>query len=48
MTAELEPFTEEQMSQLLGLAKKGVGELVALQRAALGGSFAAGNDTSGR
>ena len=42
MTAELEPFTEAEMTQLLGLAMKGVDELVALQREALGGSFAAG------
>ncbi len=37
MTAEQEPFTEEEMTRLLGLAKKGVSELVALQREALGG-----------
>ena len=36
MTAELEPFTEAEMTQLLGLAKRGVSELVALQREALG------------
>ncbi len=37
MTAEREPFSESEMTQLLDLAKKGVTELVALQRAALGG-----------
>ena len=36
MTAELEPFTEAEMTQLLGLAKMGVSELVSLQREALG------------
>ncbi|MHA1536535.1 MAG: ribonuclease PH [Alphaproteobacteria bacterium] len=35
MTAEHEPFTETEMTQLLGLAKKGVAELVEMQRAAL-------------
>jgi len=34
-TAEGEPFTREQMSQLLDLASAGIGRLVALQRAAL-------------
>jgi ribonuclease PH len=37
MTAETEPFNEAEMHELLGLAKKGVGELVALQKAALAG-----------
>jgi len=36
MTAESAPFDEAEMQALLGLAKKGVGELVALQDAALG------------
>ncbi len=36
MTAEQEPFTEAEMIQLLGLAKMGISELVALQREALG------------
>lgn len=31
-TAEQEPFSEEEFSQLLGLAKKGIGELVNLQK----------------
>jgi ribonuclease PH len=35
-TAEKEPFTREQMSKLLDLAGKGIGELIALQRSALG------------
>jgi ribonuclease PH len=35
-TAEKEPFTREQMSKLLDLAGKGIAELVALQRSALG------------
>src|SRR3954468_23713731 len=34
-TAEGEPFTRAQMSQLLDLASEGIGELVKLQRAAL-------------
>jgi len=34
-TAEREPFTEEQMNQLLGLARKGIEQLVAIQRATL-------------
>ncbi len=37
-TAEQDPFTEEQLTALLGLAKKGCAELVAIQRAALGQS----------
>ena len=36
-TAEGTPFTEEQFSALMGLAKNGIGELVALQKAALEG-----------
>jgi ribonuclease PH len=35
-TAEGAPFTEEQLMELLRLAKKGVTELVALQKAAIG------------
>jgi len=35
-TAEGEPFTREQMSRLLDLAGKGISELIALQRSALG------------
>jgi len=35
-TAEGAPFTDEQLAQLIGLARKGVGELVALQKEALG------------
>jgi ribonuclease PH len=34
-TAEGEPFTREQMSQLLDLASSGIAELIRLQRAAL-------------
>jgi ribonuclease PH len=37
MTAEQEPFSETEMNQLLDLAKKGVVELVAMQRQVLGG-----------
>jgi ribonuclease PH len=37
-TAEEKPFTEEQFMMLLGLAKKGVGELARLQRLAIGRS----------
>ncbi|OQP84963.1 ribonuclease PH [Rhizobium rhizosphaerae] len=36
-TAEGTPFSEEQFSALMGLAKSGIGELVALQKAALEG-----------
>ncbi|OLP59220.1 ribonuclease PH [Xaviernesmea oryzae] len=36
-TAEGAPFTEEQFSALMGLAKAGIGELVTLQKAALAG-----------
>jgi ribonuclease PH len=35
MTAETEPFIESDMHEMLGLAKKGVSELVALQSQAL-------------
>jgi len=35
-TAEHEPFTEAEFAALLALAKKGIGELAALQRKALG------------
>ncbi len=35
-TAERQPFSEAQLQQLLGLAKQGVTQLVALQRQALG------------
>jgi ribonuclease PH len=34
-TAEREPFTEDQMNQLLGLARKGISQLVEIQRATL-------------
>jgi ribonuclease PH len=34
-TAEGEPFTRDQMNALLGLAEKGVRELIAMQQAAL-------------
>ena len=34
-TAEGAPFTEEQLVALLRLARKGIGELVTLQKAAL-------------
>lgn len=36
-TAEQTPFSEADFASLLGLAKKGIGELVALQKAAIGG-----------
>lgn len=35
-TAEKEPFSEELFLQLMGLARKGIGELVVAQRTALG------------
>ena len=35
-TAEREPFTREQMNEMLGLAEKGINELFVIQRAALG------------
>ncbi|HEV7396598.1 MAG TPA: ribonuclease PH [Pyrinomonadaceae bacterium] len=37
-TAEREPFTGDQMNELLALAKKGVGELVEIQRQVLAGA----------
>ena len=36
-TAEREPFTREQMTEMLALAEKGINELFAVQRAALAG-----------
>ncbi|MCW5730272.1 MAG: ribonuclease PH [Alphaproteobacteria bacterium] len=36
-TAEADPITEGQFQALFALARKGIGELLALQRAALGG-----------
>ncbi|MDE2012285.1 MAG: ribonuclease PH [Alphaproteobacteria bacterium] len=36
-TAEGAPFSDEELAALIRLARKGVGELVALQQAALGG-----------
>ncbi len=36
-TAEREPFTREQMNEMLALAEKGIGELFAVQRNALNG-----------
>ena len=35
-TAEQDPFSEAQFMELLNLAKKGIGELTHLQRAAIG------------
>ncbi len=35
-TAEGVPFTRDEMNALLDLAQKGIGELIALQKAALG------------
>ncbi len=35
-TAEGEPFSEEEFAQLIGLAKKGIGELVDFQKLAVG------------
>ena len=35
-TAEGSPFSDEQFAELLRLARKGIGELVGLQKAALG------------
>ncbi|WP_425068728.1 ribonuclease PH [Reyranella sp.] len=37
-TAEKDPFTEAQFLELLALAKKGIGELVSLQKLAIGKS----------
>jgi len=34
-TAEKEPFTQEEFEQMFGLAKKGISDLVAIQKAAL-------------
>jgi ribonuclease PH len=34
-TAEREPFTREQMSEMLAMAEKGINELFAIQRNAL-------------
>ena len=39
-TAERAPFTADEMTQLLALAKKGIEELVQLQRSALAGARA--------
>ncbi len=36
-TAEGHPFSEEEMNAMLGLAKKGIGELIEAQRSALAG-----------
>ncbi|NKF32923.1 ribonuclease PH, partial [Pseudomonas sp. BGM005] len=36
-TAEGTPFTEEEFTSLMGLAKNGIGELVALQKQAIAG-----------
>jgi ribonuclease PH len=35
-TAEADPFTQEQFDELMGLAKKGIGELVELQKLTIG------------
>lgn len=37
-TAEAEPFSTQELAELIGLAQKGIAELVELQRAALGAS----------
>ena len=37
-TAEADPFSRADFDQLLNLAEKGIGELLALQKAALGAS----------
>jgi ribonuclease PH len=37
-TAEAEPFSTEELAELIGLAQKGIAELVELQRAVLGAS----------
>ena len=34
-TAEAEPFSTEELAELIGLAQKGISELVVLQRAAV-------------
>ena len=36
-TAEGAPFSEAELTALMGLARKGIGELVALQKATIGG-----------
>jgi len=36
-TAEGTPFSEEEFTSLMGLAKNGIGELVALQKQAIAG-----------
>jgi ribonuclease PH len=36
-TAEGAPFSRDQMNALLALAEKGIGELIAMQQAALKG-----------
>jgi ribonuclease PH len=35
-TAEAKPFTAEELGRMLGLAKKGIGELIGMQRSTLG------------
>jgi ribonuclease PH len=35
-TAEAKPFTAEELGRMLSLAKKGIGELIAMQKAVLG------------
>jgi len=35
-TAEGAPFSEEELAALIGLARKGIGELVLLQKSVLG------------
>jgi ribonuclease PH len=35
-TAEADPFTDDQFTALLGLAKAGIADLVRMQRQALG------------
>ncbi len=37
-TAEAEPFSTQELAELIGLAQKGIAELVELQRAVLGAS----------
>jgi ribonuclease PH len=46
-TAEQSPFTETQFLQLLGLAKKGIGELTRLQRLAIAPASAKSGAKSG-
>jgi ribonuclease PH len=38
-TAEREPFTRDQMNEMLALAEKGIGDLFQIQRNALGESI---------